>query len=59
MAEYQCISVNKIVSKLVAKLLKYSILFGDILTVLGLNHIDDLLIILYHVVIGISILKLR
>ena len=45
----------KIVSKYVAKLIKYMILLQDILTFLGLDYRDALLITLYLVVIGISI----
>ena len=49
----------KIVSKFVAKLIKYMILFKDILTFLGLDYRDASLITLYLVVIGISIKKIR
>ena len=49
---------NKIVSKFVAKLIKYIILFKDIVTFLGLDYRDALLITLYLVVIGISIPKI-
>ena len=52
----------KIVSKFVAKLLKFRILFKDILTFLGLEYRDFSLITLYLLVIGISTLiieKLR
>ena len=52
-------SRNQIVSKFVEKLLKYRIMFRDILTCLGLNYIDALLIRLYFVVLGISIPKIR
>ena len=49
------LSLYKIVSKFVTKLIKYTILFKDILTFLGLDYRDALLIVLYLVVIGISI----
>ena len=39
--------------KFIVKLLKYRILFKDILTFLGLDYRNDSLIILYLVVIGI------
>ena len=45
--------------KFVAKLLKYSILFKDIKTFLGLDYRDASLIILYLIVIGISSPKIR
>jgi hypothetical protein len=48
----------KIVSKFVAKLIKYMILFKDILTFLGLDYRDASLIILYLIEIGISIQRL-
>ena len=48
-------SRDKIVTKFVEKLLKYRILFQDILTFLGLNS----LITLYFVVQGISIPKIK
>ena len=51
--------VYKIVSKFVAKLIKYMLLFKDILTFLGVDYRDALLIILYLFVIGISIPKIR
>ena len=52
------LKLNKIVSKFVAKLIKYMILFKDILTLLGLDYRDASLITLYLVVIiGISIPK--
>ena len=41
--------VDKIVSKFVAKIIKYMILFKDILTYLGLDYRDALLIIVYLV----------
>ena len=47
----------KIVSKFVEELLKNRIMFKDILTFLGLDYRDALLITLYFVVIGISIQK--
>ena len=53
------ISFDIIIRKFVAKLLKYSILFKDILTLLGLDYRDASLIILYLIIIGISILKIR
>ena len=56
-AEYICISLNKIVSKFVAKLLKY--MLKDILIFLGLDYRDASLITSYLVVIGISIPKIR
>ena len=49
----------KIVSKFVAKLIKYMILFKDILTFLGLDYRDASLTKLYLVVKGISILIIR
>ena len=49
----------KIVSKFVAKLIKYMILFKNILTFLGLGYRDASFITLYPVVIGISIKKIR
>ena len=48
-------SQSKIISKYVEKLLKYRILFEDILTFLELGYRDALLITLYFVVPGISI----
>ena len=48
------LSLNKIVSKSVAKLLKYRILFKDIFTFLGIDYRDASLIIFYLVVIGIN-----
>ena len=53
------IKVNKIICKFVAKLIKYRILFKDILTFLGLDYRDASLKILYLIVIGISNLKIR
>ena len=47
----QCKSLYKIVSKFDAKLIKYIILFKDILTFLGLDYRDASLITLYFVVI--------
>ena len=49
-------SRNKIVSKFVAKLLKYRIMFKDILTCLLLDYRDALLLTMYFdfVVLGIS-----
>ena len=49
--------LNIIISKFVAKLLRYRILFKDILTFLRLDYRDSSLITLYLVVIGISIPK--
>ena len=50
---------NKIVSKFVEKLLKYRIMFKDILTFLGLDYRYDTLISFYFVVQGIGIPKIR
>ena len=50
---------KQIVSKFVAKLIKYIILFKEILTILGLDYRDASLITLYLVVIGSSIKKIR
>ena len=52
-------SRNNIVSKFVENLLKYRILFKVILTFLGLDYRDALLIIFYFVVLGISIKRIR
>ena len=49
----------KIGSKFVAKLIKYMILFKNILTFLGLDYRDASLFTLYLVVIEISNPKLR
>ena len=49
----------KIISKFVEKLLKYRTMFKDILTFLGLDYTVALLIILYFVVPGINIPKVR
>ena len=54
---YLCICLYKIISKFDAKLIQYMLLFKDILTYLGLDYRDALLITLYLVVIGISIKK--
>ena len=54
-----CMSCYKIVSKFVAKLLKYRILFKNILTFLGLDYKDVSLITLYFVVIGPRISKIK
>ena len=51
--------LNIIVSKFVAKLLKYRIMFKDILTFLGFDYRDPPLITLYFVVLGISMPKIR
>ena len=50
---------NKIVSKFDEKLLTFKIMFKNNPTFLGLNYIDDSLITLYIVVLGISIPKIR
>ena len=50
-------SLNIIIRKFVAKLLRYRILFKDILTFLRLDYRDSSLITLYLVVVGISIPK--
>ncbi len=52
-------SVDKSIHKIVAKLLKYRILFKDILTFLGLGYRDALLMTLYFVVLGVSVPKIR
>ncbi len=52
----QCIGIIKSVSKFVSKLIKYSILFRDILTCLGHDYRNALLITSYLVAIGISII---
>ena len=52
--KYENIRFDKIIRKFVAKLLKYRILFKDILTFLILDYRDATLIILYLIVIGIS-----
>ena len=52
-------SLNKILSKIVEKLLKYRRVFKDILTILGLDYRDASLITLYFVVLVISISKIR
>ena len=49
----------KIVSKFVEKLLKYRIIFRDILTFLELDYIDALPITLYSVDTGITIQSLK
>ena len=51
--------MHKVVSKYVAKLIKYMILVKDILTFLGLDYRDASLITVYLVVIGISIQRSR
>ena len=51
--------MHKVVSKYVAKLIKYMILVKDILTFLGLHYRDASLITVYLVVIGISIQRIR
>ena len=50
---------NKVVSKFVAKVIKYMILFKNILTYLRLDYRDASLKRLYLVVIEINILKNR
>ena len=57
--KYENIRFDKIIRKFVAKLLKYRILFKDILTFLILDYRDASLIILYLIVIGISNQKIR
>ena len=52
-------SLNKNVSKFVAKLIKYSLLFKDILTFLVLDYRNASLKTLYLVVIGIRVSKIR
>ena len=52
-------SRNKIVSKFGQKLLKYRIIFKDILTLLGLEYRDALPLTLYLIVPGIIISKIR
>ena len=58
-AEDKCISLIKIVSKFVEKLLKYRILFEDILIFLRHDFRDASLITLSFVVIKICIPKIR
>ena len=50
-------SLNIIISKFVAKLHRYRIMFEDLLTFLRLDNRDSSLITLYLVVVGISIPK--
>ena len=57
--KYEFINFDKIIRKLVAKLLKYRILLKDILTFLGLDYRDASFITLYLIVIGISTPKIR
>ena len=52
-------SRNKILGKFVEKLLKYRIIFKDILNFLGLDYRDASLITMYFVVLGISMPKIR
>ena len=56
-----CKSRNQIVSKFIEKLVKYRVLFKDILTFLGLDYRGSSLLKLYlgKIVIGISIPKIR
>ena len=58
-ADYYWLSINRIVSKFVAKLHKYILLFQDILTFLGLDYRDASPITLYLVVIGNNTPKIR
>ena len=62
MSELNKLNINayvyKIVSKFVAKPIKFMLLFKDIMTFLGLYYKDASLITLYLVVIGISIKKI-
>ena len=57
--KYEFINFDKIIRKLVAKLLKYRIMLKDRLTFLGLDYRDASLKILYLIVIGISNPKIR
>ena len=57
--KHENIRFDKIIRKFVAKLLKYRILFKDILTFLILDYRDASLIILNLIVIGISNKKIR
>ena len=52
-------SRNKFGSKIYQKLLKYRIIFKDILTLLGLEYRDALPLTLYLIVPGIIISKIR
>ena len=52
-------SFDKIRRKFDAKLLKYRVLFKDILTFAGFDYRDASLIIMYLIVIGISTSKIR
>ena len=58
-AEHKCINLNKIVSKFVAKLLKYMMLFKDIHTFSSLDYRYASRITFYLVVIGNGIPKIR
>ena len=51
-------SRNKILGKLLEKLLKYRIMFKDIITFLGIDYKDAPLITLNIVVLGISFPKI-
>ena len=53
------LSLNKIGSKFVSKLLNYRIVFKDMLTFLGFDYRVALLITLCLIVIGMSISKIR
>ena len=57
--KYENIRFDKIIRKFLAKLLKYRIMFKDILAFLRLDYRDASLIILYLIVIGISNPKIR
>ena len=58
---HTCMNVNKIISKFVAKLLKYRLLFKDILTFLGLDYRDATLTLktMNLILLGINIKKIR
>ena len=58
-SELNKLNINAYVCKFVAKLIKYMLLFKNILTFIGLGYSDASLITLYLVVIGISIKKIR
>ncbi len=51
---YKYISLNNILSKCVAKLLKYKMLFKYIITFLGPDYRVASLVTLYYIVLGIS-----
>ena len=50
---------NKLESKFIEKLLKYKLMFKDILSFLCLDYKDASLLTLYFAVLGISIQKIR